>query len=131
MSLVATQMNANTPVDQGSVLQCYLLPASISLAQSIAASGNVVSAIIITSGYKYFNFACKSTQGGSVSIQRYLDQAATIPVGAAITGSISANTAMNVDSVDNIPYQSFIITVSNSGGSTATLSNCALLLQSS
>jgi hypothetical protein len=131
MSLVITQMNVNTPIDQGAVLQCYLLPANIGISESIAASGNSVSNIIIMGGFKYFNIACKSTQAGTVSVQRYLDQAATMPVGTAITGSISANTAMNVDSVDNIPYQSMIITISNSGGSTATLSNCALLLQSS
>jgi hypothetical protein len=129
MSLVTTQLNANTPVDIGQVLQCYLLPAAIGLNTTIAGNGNVVSNAIINNGFKNFAFCLKSTQAGSVSIQRYLDQAATIPVGAAITGSLVANTALTVDSVDSIPYQSMIITVSDSSGTGATISNCALLFQ--
>lgn len=129
MGQIKTQMNANTPVDIGSVLQCQLLPADIGLGISILASGNVISNAIITGGYKNFTFVMQSTQNGTISIQRYADQAATMPVSTAITGSITANTALDVHSTDSVPYQSMIITVSNSGGSTATISNCMLLLQ--
>lgn len=129
MSLVATQLNANTPQDIGPVLQCALLPAAIGLGTSIAASGNVVSQVIINNGFKNFTFAITSSQTGSASIQRYADQAGTTPVSTAITGSLTANTATDVHSTDSIPYQSMIITVTNTGGSTATISNCMLLLQ--
>jgi len=129
MSQITTQMNANTPVDIGMVLQCPLAPSAIGLATSVLASGNVVSNAIITNGLKNFTFGITSSQNGSVSIQRYADQLGTIPVGAAITGSVTAATATDVHSTDSIPYQSMIITVNNTGGSTATISNCLLLLQ--
>jgi hypothetical protein len=122
-------MNGNTPVDIGSVLQCYLLPASIGLSTSLPASGSVVSQAIISGGLKNFSFGITSNETATISIQRYIDNLGTIPVGAAITGSLTANTAGYVDSVDSVPYQSFIITVSNSTSTAATISNCALLLQ--
>lgn len=129
MGLVATQTNCNTPVDQGSPLQVQLLPEDIGLALTVAASGSVVSNVVLNGGYKAFSFACKGTQTGTISIQRYIDQEATIPMGSAITGSMSANTDTVVTNVDGKPFQSMIITVSNSGGSTSTLTNTLLLLQ--
>lgn len=129
MSLIQTQMNINTPVDIGMVLQCPILPLTMNLATSINGSASVTSQVILTNGMKNFSFGITSSQAGSVSIQRYLDQAGLIPVGAAITASLVANTAAYADSVDSIPYQSMVISVSNSSGSSATISNCLLLLQ--
>lgn len=129
MSLVSTNLNANTPVDMGAVLQCALAPSAIGLGLSILASGNVQSNVIINNGFKNFTFALTSSQNGSVSIQRYADQAGTIPVSTAITATLTANTANDAHSTDGIPYQSLIITVNNSGGSTATISNCIFLWQ--
>ena len=129
MSLQKTQSNINTPVDLGSVVQVQLTPANIGLSTALAGSGSNASAIVLSCGLKNFAFGITSSQTSTVSIQRYLDQAATIPVGAAITGSLTANVATYVDSVDSVPYQSFIITVANSTSSAATISNCLLLLQ--
>jgi hypothetical protein len=131
MTLNVTQANVNVSRDVGAVDQVYLLANTtpFPLPISVPASGNVNSGVITNCGYKNFTFALTSTQAGSVSIQRYVDQAGTIPVGAAITGSVTANTATDIHSTDSIPYQSMIITVNNSSGSIATLSNCALLLQ--
>ncbi len=131
MGLINTVSSPNTPVDMGSPLQCELSATDINLALSVAASGTSASNIILNGGFKSFAFATKSTEAGSISIQRYLDQAATIPQGAAITASLTANTDAVANNVDGKPFQSMIITVSNSGGSTATLTNTLLLLQAS
>ena len=131
MSLVTDQMQVNIAHDIGQVLQVALTPASLALNTSVGAGGSSVSQTTLTNGYKNFAFGITSTQAGSVSIQRYLDQAATIPQGAAITGTLTANTAATVNSSDSVPHQSLIITVNNSSGSTATLSNCLFLLQAS
>lgn len=129
MGLVMTQVNCNTPVDMGAPLQVELLPDTINLDTDVAAGSSSVSEIICTGGYKSFTFACKSTQTGNISIQRYVDQQATIPMGAALTGSLTANTDTVVTNVDGKPFQSMIITVENSSGSAAVLSNTMLLLQ--
>lgn len=129
MGIVATQSNCNTPVDMGSPLQVQLDTEQMGLDTTISASGSVISDIILNGGYKSFSFAAKGTQTGSISIQRYLDQEATIPMGAALTGSMTANTDTVVTNVDGKPFQSMIITVSNSGVVASTLTNTLLLLQ--
>jgi hypothetical protein len=130
MSLATQNVDACTPVDIGSPLQFVVPSASLNLDTTVAASGSTVSDLILTNGYKNFAFGITSTQTGSVSIQRYIDAAGTIKQGSAVTGSLVANTALTVNSTDSNPYQSLIVTISNSGGSTATLSNQILLLQS-
>lgn len=124
------QFEVHTPVDMGQVLQVDLEPNDIGLATSIVGNGSVVSNLIIMNGYKAFAFACNSSQNGSVSIQRYLDQAGTILQGAALTVSLTGGTANVLNNSDNHPYQSMQITVANSAGSIATLTSTMLLLQS-
>jgi hypothetical protein len=124
------QNEVHTAVDLGQTLQVAVLPADMGLGTSINASGSSVSNVIFMNGYKAFAFGCTSSQNGTVSIQRYLDAAGTIVQGAALTVSLTGATAAVLNNSDNHPYQSMIITVSNSGGSTATLTSTLLLLQS-
>jgi hypothetical protein len=129
MSNATSQVDVHTPFDAGPALQFLMLPTALNLSTSVPANNNVVSNVIITNGYKALSFACTSSQTGSVSIQRYLDSAGTILQGAALTVSLSAATAAVLNNSDNAPFQSLKITVNNSAGSIATLTNCALLLQ--
>ncbi len=131
MTLLNTSVTCNLPVDIGATCQVQLNAVALGLAVSIAESSNVVSNIVLTGGYKNISFGITSSQAGSVSIQRYLDQGATIKQGAAITGSLSSATALTVNNNDGAAFQSLIITISNSSGSTtANLTNLLLLLQS-
>lgn len=130
MSNVANQVDVHTPYDVGQVLQVLLDTTTLGLATTVPANDSVVSEVIIANGYKAIAFACTSSQTGSVSIQRYLDQAGTIPQGAALTVSLTSSTAAVLNNSDNHPFQSLQITVANSTGSDATLTNCALLFQS-
>jgi len=130
MSNPISHFDVHTPVDIGQVLQKALSPAAINLSTSVPAGQNVTSQVILSNGYKALAFACTSSQNGSVSIQRYLDEAGTVAQGAALTASLTAATAAVLNNSDNDPFQSMVITVSNSGGSAATLTNTLLLLQS-
>lgn len=130
MTTVTTQVDAHTPFDVGPVLQSPLTSTNLGLAVTIGASSNINSNVIFTNGYKIFSFGATSTQNGTISIQRYLDSLGTIIQGSAITGSLTANTAVIVSSTDGLPFQSLIINITNSAGSAATLSNVLLLLQS-
>ena len=130
MSLVRSANEAHQFVDMGPTLQATLLPAELGLSTTIAGSGTATSHTFICNGYRNFAFAVTSSQAGNLSIQRYLDSAGTIVQGAAITASLSAATAALVNSNDGKPFQSIIITVTNSSGSSATLTSTMLLLQS-
>lgn len=121
----------NTPFDVGSVLQVPMLPANplFNLSTTVGAGGSINSALVVTVGYKAFAFGVKSTQAGAVSIQRYIDILGTIPQGTPVTGTLLANTSLTVNCVDGLPFQSLIVSVSNSSGSSATLTKTMLLLQ--
>lgn len=129
MPEVISHLDAHAWVDTGPKLQKFLTAADIGLSTSVAASGSSQSALVLSNGYGEFAFAVTSSQAGSVSIQRYLDTAGTIPQGAALTASLTASTAAVVNATDGVPFASFQVTVNNSGTAAATLSNVGLLLQ--
>jgi hypothetical protein len=126
MSLARNQSESNLPVSIGSAMQVV---AATGLAATIASSGSINSELIQTNGYKNIAFGITSDQAGTVSIQRYIDAEGTIPQGAAITGTLVAATALTVNNNDGAAFQSMMITVSNSAGSTANLTGVMLLLQ--
>jgi len=117
--------------ERAQTLQVEMTAAQLGLGTSIDASGNVQSAVIPSNGFLAFALGLTSSQTGQISIQRFLDAAGTIAQGAAITASLTAATAAvaNVTN-DGKPFASLQITVTNTGGSTATLSAIAALWQS-
>jgi hypothetical protein len=120
----------NLAVDIGPTIQAIPTSAQIGLASTIPGTSNINSNVIQVNGFKAFSFSVTSTQAGTLTIKRYLDAAGTIPHGTDVTASLSANTLSVVTSNDGKPFQSIKINVSNSSGSTATLSTVMLLLQS-
>jgi hypothetical protein len=124
------QADAHVLVDIGSAGQLLLTPAAMGLATSVPASGSVLSTVIPTNGNKSFAFATTSSQAGTISIQRYLDFAGTIPQGAPLTAALTAATAAVVNATDGVPFQAMQVTVTNSGTAAATLTNTGLLIQS-
>ncbi len=129
MTTVNTNEQAGIPHDIGPALQYPIPAATLSLAVSVPSAGSVQSAILGSYGWQKGSVGVKSTQAGTLSVQRFLDAAGAIPIGAPISAVLIGGTANSVSWTDGIPYASFKITVSNSGGSAATLSNVAVLLQ--
>lgn len=120
------------PYARWSVEQAPVPATTHNLPATIAASGSVQSSLIVTEGFTLISAGVTSTQAGTMSIQRYLDAGGTVPQGTAISVNLTANTAANLDVLDGKPFASFMLTVTNSNGSNAaTLSNFALLLQTS
>jgi hypothetical protein len=81
------------------------------------------------------NFGCfhiaagaTSSQGGVLSVARYLDQTGNIAQSAAVTQALSAGTAAALDSNDGKLWQSFVLSLSNTSVSQATLSGVVVLL---
>lgn len=133
MSNDANQVFTHQYCDVGPTLQVFLNGSStaLGLAATIPESSNINSNVINCNGYKSFSFGVTSSQAGALSIQRYIDQAGTIAIGSAITGSISAATPLTVNNHDGVPFGSLQINITNTSGSTtANLTGVLLLLQS-
>ncbi len=129
MPEVISHQDTHDYVDCGPKLQKFLTPASISLSTSVAASGANTSALISSNGYSTFAVGVTSSQAGTLTVQRYLDQAGTIPQGAALTATLTAATPAVVNATDGAPFGAFTVEVSNTGTAAATLTNTGVLLQ--
>lgn len=117
--LAKTQTDVHTPVDSGPLLQVFLSAATLGL----TAPGT--SPVLLAGGYPKLAVGATSSAAGSIAVQRYLDAAATIPQGAALSVSLTAATAGVLNVNDGLPFQSFTVTIT--GGA---LTNVGALLQS-
>jgi len=118
------------PVSQGPSCQA-LVPASVhGLPATIPGSGTVTSNLIVGDGYQKIAAGLKSSQAGSLSILRFLDEAGTVPQTAFTPTTLSANTAAQNNVNDGLPFASFQVQITNSSGTPANLTNLAILLQS-
>lgn len=113
-------------VDLTSVAALGTLPTT----GTIAASGNWLSKVIQSGGFKAIAVGAKSTQVGAINIQRYLDAAGLIPIGAVITVALAATVANFVSVADDVPFQSYTVQITNTSGSAATVTNFAVLMSS-
>ena len=87
------------------------------------------SGVIACQGYSAIAVSAELSQAGTISIQRYIDPAGTIAIGAPITQALTANTLGTAAVNDGQPWGSFQVTITNSSGSVdGTLSNFAVLL---
>jgi len=120
-----------SPYANWSVRQAPVPAAVHNLPSSIAANSQVQSSLIATEGFSLISAGITASQAGVMSIQRYLDAGGTVTQGGAVQVSLTAATAANLDILDGKPFASLKLTVTNSAGSTSTLTNFALLLQAS
>lgn len=140
MPLVGTEATGQywEPVANGPVAQIELVAADAALfgatlptTGTIAASSNWTSAAVISDGFKSISVGAKSTQTGAINIQRYIDRAGTIPVGAVVTAALTANTAQWASVNDGVAFQSFTVQITNTGASAATVTGFGVLLNAS
>jgi hypothetical protein len=116
----------------GPALQCLQSAAQLGLNNTVPASGSLPGNVIVSNGWKLFSVGLKSSQAGNLSIQRFLDLAGTVPQGAPVTAALTAATAAYATvGTDDLPFASVQVTVTNSGGSAATLSSVQGLFQAS
>jgi len=105
------------------------VPASV-LAMPGTAAGNatVTSAVVNMQGFTRSAISLQSTTAGTLSVQRYVDAAGTVPLGTVASVALAANTPNSVGFYDGLPSGSLIVSFANSAGTTATLTNAAVLL---
>ena len=95
---------------------------------TIAGGATYSTGVIAGLGYSGLAAAAQLDQAGVLTLQRYIDQAGTIPIGAATTQAMSAGVQATVAVRDGLPFSSFIVTIQNTSGSLGTLSGTALLM---
>lgn len=103
-------------------------PTNLPTQGTIAASGNWISGKLISDGYKAISVGCLSTQNGAINIQRYIDRAGLIPVGAVVTAAITGGIAQWATVNDGVAFQSFTVQITNTGASAATVTNFDILM---
>jgi hypothetical protein len=129
MPTMQTPNDQGIQVNAGGAMQSPIPAAVHGLPATIAASGNVTSNLIYSDGMQVAAIGVTSSQTGVITVQRYLDDAGTAKQGAALTANLTAATAQVLNITDGVAFASFTVNISNTGGSTANLTNLAILLQ--
>ena len=95
---------------------------------TLAASAAWQSGIIPCGGVPAIAASAQLTTAGTLTIQRYIDPAGTVLIGAAITQALAANTLGYAwNGRDGLPAASFQVTLTNTSGGTATITSVNLL----
>lgn len=95
---------------------------------SITASGTLTVPAQQTGGLEHIVVAAQINQAGTLSVQRYIDKAATIAQGAALTAAMTANTLAVVDNNDGKLVQSASVNIINGSTSNATIATLFMAL---
>lgn len=82
---------------------------------------------LMPSGFGGVIFSGTSDQIVTLEIQRYADLAGAVPVGGLLSQALTANTPGYVGIADGLPFVSWNALIVNASGSTANLTNLALL----
>jgi hypothetical protein len=85
------------------------------------------SSDLMPAGFSGVVAAATSNHAATLKLQRYADLAGLIPVGAELSQAMTADVPAWVGINDGLPYVSFAVSIVNSGGGTATITNATIL----
>jgi hypothetical protein len=115
---------------QGPAWQMQINTATINAPGTIAASGTFTSPVLGTYGNPHIAISAELSNAGTLSLQRYLDNAGSLAIGAATTLALTAGTLGVLDNLGTVIAQSFQFAVINGSAVAGTLTNVAAVLQS-
>lgn len=108
------------------IMVCYpILPV---VAPATIAGGAAWTNLIICNGWKSISVGAKLSVTGSITIQRWLDAAGTIPVGALITVALTAGISNWATVNDGVTFASVSVVVNNTTGGPGNLTLTSILL---
>lgn len=93
---------------------------------TIAGGGNWNSGVMPANGNS-FAASAELDQAGTLTLQRYIDAAGTIPIGNSIQQVMSANTLATVAANDEMPCASWNVVIANTSGTLGNLTDVVLL----
>lgn len=88
------------------------------------------SGIITAPAYQVIAVAATLAAQGSITIQRWMDVAGQIPVGAPLIITLSAGSSGLAAIGDGLPFLAFTVSIANNGSSAAALTGAAILMGS-
>ena len=100
------------------------------LPSTIPAGGQVQSVLILNQGLLHLAVGLQSSQSGVLSLQRYLDSGGIVTVQGVVSANLSANVPSVIESNDAYAWSCVVITATNTGGVSATLSDVTVMLLS-
>ena len=89
---------------------------------TLAGGANWNSGVVRTIDAAGVVACCQLTQTGTLTVQRYADVFGTVVVGALISQTLTASTAAWAGANDGLPFNAVVVIVTNTSGSTGTLS---------
>lgn len=117
-----------TPLTQAPNFGTVAVAPKIAYPATLPASTGTWNSDLLPAGRGTILAAVKSDQAGTITIQRYADLAGLVPIGALASSTLVANTPNSVSIVDGVPCLSFVVTINNTGGSIANITNTAILV---
>lgn len=96
----------------------------------VPAGGSWTSGPVDCLGLQHVTWGMKATQPIIMALNRYVDPSCQSPIGAAVTATATANTALALDVNDGKGYSGFTLGFTNTASSAATLSGYSIMLES-
>lgn len=119
-------MTINVPA--GSMPPPPIVNVTIPQPGTIANAGTYTSEAIGLYGFRHVAVTAQLTNAGTLSLQRYVDLAATVTAGAAVTAAMSASTTATIDNLGTVIAQSAKVSIINGGTTAGTISALAMVL---
>jgi hypothetical protein len=95
---------------------------------AIAASGNWTSELITAMGLYDFVLGITLSQGGTLTLLRFIDDAGQVALDSGQSQTLTANTAAVLVVTDGKPCASYQVEIANTGASAAAVTKFAALL---
>ena len=94
---------------------------------AVIADGATYNSDLMPSGFGGASAAATSDHAATLELQRYADLAGAVPIGALLSQAMTANVPAWVGSNDGLPFVSFVVSIVNSAGADANITNGQIL----
>lgn len=94
---------------------------------AVIADGATWNSDLMPAGFGGASAAATSDHAATLKLQRYADLAGLVPIGVLLTQAMTAATPAWVGVNDGLPFASFAVSIVNSSGAVANITNGAIL----
>lgn len=117
-----------TDLNLASVYQTSATPANYTAGMAIAAGQAYSTGTLVNPQQRAIAVGAKLSVAGTLSLQRYVDNAGLIPQGAPVNLSLQPGIAASVTVGEGVPYLSYAVSITPAAGAAAVLNAFAITL---